>query len=400
MNKKDWVFSKIVDICQVGAGGTPSTSKQEYWDGEIPWMNSGDINKQIVRSVKGRITQAGLKNSSAKLVPKKSVLIALAGQGKTRGKVAVNEIELTTNQSLAFMIPKNINYKFLYIYLTTKYQDLRSISEGGGGRGGLNLHIIRNFKVYNPPIEEQERIVAVLEVWDDYLEKLKHKIQLLIFRKKYLKNELLIGSKRIAGFSSKWEEKTLGSLCKFQSGFPFKSTDFSENEGMRLIKNRDLKSDDRLVFCNPTDIPTNYIVENGDILIGMDGDFLACIWSKGKALLNQRVGRLQDFIDSDPNFLYFKIQLELDIIQNETSSTTVKHLSAKDFENRIIATPSLEEQKAISRNLLLADREITLLTEKKKLIEAQKKYLLNNLVTGKIRTPDDLKIPTKEKTNG
>jgi type I restriction enzyme S subunit len=115
-----WHEYKINDLSQyVTAGATPSTKVNEYWDnGNIPWMSSGEINNRFIDSTEKFITEAGYKNSSTSLIPKNSVLMALAGQGKTRGKVAINKIELTTNQSLAAIIPNDkMNYKYLFYNL-------------------------------------------------------------------------------------------------------------------------------------------------------------------------------------------------------------------------------------------------------------------------------------------
>src|SRR6188474_273968 len=81
--KEDWLIKEIGDLSTVTSGGTPSTNKKEFWGGDIRWMNSGELNLKIVREVENRITKAGLNNSSAKLIPIKSILIGLAGQGKT-----------------------------------------------------------------------------------------------------------------------------------------------------------------------------------------------------------------------------------------------------------------------------------------------------------------------------
>ena len=97
----EWEVKKIGQIAEnVTAGGTPSTTEKEYWGGTIRWMNSGELNYKIVNEVQGRITEKGLRNSSTKVIPPKSVLIGLAGQGKTRGTVAMNMIELCINQSI------------------------------------------------------------------------------------------------------------------------------------------------------------------------------------------------------------------------------------------------------------------------------------------------------------
>ena len=133
----DWTNLKISDIAKVTAGGTPSTLNDSYWNGDIRWMNSGELNLKKVFEVENRITKAGLKNSSTKLIPKHSILIGLAGQGKTRGTVAMNYVELCTNQSIASILPNNKNYNsdFLYHNLDFRYEELRSLSKGDGGRG-------------------------------------------------------------------------------------------------------------------------------------------------------------------------------------------------------------------------------------------------------------------------
>ena len=149
---------------KIYSGGTPKTGVAEYWgNGTIPWMASGEVNLKTVY-----ISEAGLKNSSAKFVPKNSVVIALAGQGKTRGKVARTRIDLTTNQSLASITfnDSNINSDYVFHFLKTQYENLRQISSGGGTRGGLNLKMISNYKLPIPSLAEQERIVTILNKFD------------------------------------------------------------------------------------------------------------------------------------------------------------------------------------------------------------------------------------------
>lgn len=113
-------WKELKDVCRLVTGATPSTSKKEYWEnGTIPWMSSGEVNNKRIFYTEEKITELGYQSSSTTLVPIHSVVIALAGQGKTRGKVAITEIELCTNQSLCSLIcGTSMNYKFLY-YLNT-----------------------------------------------------------------------------------------------------------------------------------------------------------------------------------------------------------------------------------------------------------------------------------------
>ncbi len=163
----EWECKLIGQFTDCTAGGTPSTSVSEYWGGAIRWMNSGDLNLKTVTEVEGRITDAGLRNSSTKLVPAGCVLIGLAGQGRTRGTVAINLVPLCTNQSIAAIFPNDsFDSRYLYYNLDRRYDELRVLSAGDGGRGGLNLTIIRSLSVPFPPIQEQSAIAAVLSDMD------------------------------------------------------------------------------------------------------------------------------------------------------------------------------------------------------------------------------------------
>ena len=161
-------WKELKDVCRLVTGATPSTSKKEYWEnGTIPWMSSGEVNNKRIFYTEEKITELGYQSSSTTLVPIHSVVIALAGQGKTRGKVAITEIELCTNQSLCSLIcGTSMNYKFLYYYLDGKYEELRAISNGDGTRGGLSLRLLAPYKIPVPPIDVQERIVKVLDNFD------------------------------------------------------------------------------------------------------------------------------------------------------------------------------------------------------------------------------------------
>src|SRR5439155_4589307 len=102
-----WEIQRIEQFADLRTGGTPSTAVKEYWNDEVPWMSSGDVNQGIIKKVSGSISRLGMENSNAKPLPKGTVVIALAGQGKTRGKVGLLEIETTCNQSVAGVLIKS-----------------------------------------------------------------------------------------------------------------------------------------------------------------------------------------------------------------------------------------------------------------------------------------------------
>ncbi len=167
-NTKHYPVMQIKEIADTYAGATPSTSNPDFWeDGTIPWMSSGEVHKGRVDQTDAMITQSGYDKCSTKMVPKHSVVIALAGQGKTRGTVAVNNIELCTNQSLCAIVPnEEIHYEYLYHNLRGRYTELRSMSGDVNGRGGLNLKHIQSIRVVVPPKEDQHKFVAIAEQAD------------------------------------------------------------------------------------------------------------------------------------------------------------------------------------------------------------------------------------------
>lgn len=176
------------------SGATPSTKIKEYWDGgTIPWMSSGEVHQGQVTNIEGRITELGYSKCSTKLVPINSVVIALAGQGKTRGTVAITRMSLCTNQSLAAIVPNTeiVNPDYLYFYLKGEYMNLRTVSSGDGTRGGLNLRMINEYNVPIVSIQRQQEIVSTLDTFESLITNLKKEIEARKKQYEYYREQLL-----------------------------------------------------------------------------------------------------------------------------------------------------------------------------------------------------------------
>ena len=187
-------MKKIGEIGKCVAGATPSTKENSYWDnGDIPWMSSGEVHQGIVRQTASFITQKGYDNASTKMLPINTIVIALAGQGKTRGTVAITAIELCTNQSLCGVVIKNKNIinKYVYYYLKTRYDDLRRISSGEGSRGGLNLKMIGSYNAPIPYFSEQSRIVSILDTFEASISNLEAQLKEREKQYEYYREKLL-----------------------------------------------------------------------------------------------------------------------------------------------------------------------------------------------------------------
>lgn len=196
--RSQWSLKRVGDFADCTAGGTPNTSAPEYWGGQIRWMNSGELNLKRVGEVAGRITGEGLRNSSAKIIPAGCVLIGLAGQGKTRGTVAMNLVSLCTNQSIAAVLPNpGFVSEYLYHNLDLRYDELRGLSTGDGGRGGLNLTIIRGVEVPFPELPEQSAIAEVLAEMDAEIARLQNRFDKMQRVKQAMMQQLLTGRIRL-----------------------------------------------------------------------------------------------------------------------------------------------------------------------------------------------------------
>ena len=190
----------INDITRaVITGGTPSTARQEYYGGDIPWLSSTEIHQKRITKPTAYITEMGLQNSSAKIAPEKSVLIALAGQGKTRGTAAYLTKPMALNQSLAALITnEKCNPEFLYYLIESMYLPLRELSSGDGGRGGLNKKLIKGVLVTIPvDVDEQEAIADALLSMDEEIRDLETERNKIIQIKEGAMDDLLTGRVRL-----------------------------------------------------------------------------------------------------------------------------------------------------------------------------------------------------------
>ena len=227
------------DHSEIVAGGTPNTGHPEYWNPkEIPWMSSGEINNKVIYSTDNMISKIGFSNSSAKWVKEKSVLIALAGQGKTRGTVAISEIPLTTNQSIAAIQPDSfLYYKFLFQNLEERYNELREVSSGDGTRGGLNKQIISDLEVLAPEIQEQIKIGDFLCGIDTLItlhqrkyDKLT-KVKKAMLEKMFPENGSPYPEIRFKGFTDAWEQHKLGEFADIVGGGTPSTSNFEYWDG-------------------------------------------------------------------------------------------------------------------------------------------------------------------------
>ena len=316
------------------------------------------------------------------MLPANSVLVTCIA---SIGKNAILKTKGACNQQINAVIP-SVSYSanFLYYLFELNSQYLLA-NAGTTATSIISKATFSGLAFAVPQRAEQCAISTILSDADALIESL----ELLVTKKRKIKKgtmqELLTGRKRLPGFSGEWEVKRLGEVLQFQVGFPFSSVYFNEAEqGVRLVKNRDLKNDDQVMFYSGP-FAQEFLVGDGDVLIGMDGDFLPCMWAKGPALLNQRVGRIVAHSCLSLAFALYYLLAPLKEIESTTSGTTVKHLSHGDIEGIEKTLPTLPEQTAIATILSDMDTEIAALKAKLSKVRQIKQGMMQELLTGRIR---------------
>ncbi|GAA4733670.1 restriction endonuclease subunit S [Flavisolibacter ginsenosidimutans] len=198
---ESWEVVKLGKLADVTSGGTPSRTESKYWNGgTIPWVKTGEVDYCVINEAEEHITELGLKNSSAKLYPKGTLLMAMYGQGITRGKVALLGIDATINQACAAIIPRNeqeILSEYLYYFFEFHYDFIRSLGHGANQKN-LSGTLIKGIEIaYSKTIADQEFIVSTLKCFDERISIHKKKKQTLTDLFKTLLHELMTGQRRV-----------------------------------------------------------------------------------------------------------------------------------------------------------------------------------------------------------
>lgn len=194
-------------LANIKSGGTPDRQNMDFWlGGDIPWVTTSEVDYSLIERTKEKITKVGLENSAAKIFPKGTLLIALYGQGKTRGQVGILGMEAATNQACAAILPTGkIESEFLFYVLQHDYLRIRALSNSGGQQN-LSGELIREIRVPVVSLPEQRRIVQILRTWDEAIEKLEALRSSIIERRSWIRSNILSGEIRLGNFNRPWKE--------------------------------------------------------------------------------------------------------------------------------------------------------------------------------------------------
>ena len=304
----EWKKVKLGDICKrVTSGGTPKSNVSSYYGGDIPWLNTKEVDFCRLYTTETKITQEGYNNSSTKWIEKNSVIVAM--YGNTAGKVALSKIPLTTNQACCNLTIDNsiADYEYVYYYLMGAYQQLANMANGAAQKN-LNAQVIKSFEINLPIISTQHHIATILSHYDSLIENYQKQIKLLEESAQRLYKEWFIdlrfpgheNTKIVDGVPEGWVKKKIKDLVDLKSGYAFKSSAFVEKGKYKIVTIKNVKDGvfdgDNVSYLNsvPEKMPSHCILQTGDILLSLTGNVgRICMVVGDNYLLNQRVAKLE-----------------------------------------------------------------------------------------------------------
>lgn len=416
-----WDVVNLKMLARIFAGGTPDRKNADYWsDGTVPWLNSGSVNDWAISKPSELIAREALANGATRWAPKGAVLVALAGQGKTKGMAARLEIDSTLNQSLAAIVPgASLDYRFLQYWLTSNYLNIRGLA-GGDLRDGLNLQHIGSIQVPRPPVEKQRAIA-------NYLDRETAQIDAFIAKNEELIALLTEGLSAVVdgvmaelGFAEpddlaisrehplpeSWRIISLGSLLlQLTNGYVGPTRDILVDDGIRYIQGTHIKKGKidflrRPFFVTRTwhDERPRIHLREGDVLIVQTGDIgkVAVVPPGfGEASCHAlQIARVNRRI-IDPQFLGAYLSSRFGYHQLTSRATGALHLHLEaSIKSAPVVVPPLHVQAQIVRKVRERESQIeSAIGTAERLIALSKERraaLISAAVTGKI----DVGVPT------
>jgi len=396
---RDWDVTKLEDICEkVRAGGTPLTSKEEYWNGDLPFVKIEDITLagKYLTVTKSFISKEGLSNSNAWIVPENSLLFAMYG---SMGEVSINKILVTTNQAILGIIPQDRDdVEFLYYWYSFFKPKWKKYAKPTT-QANLTAEIVRNSMVPLPTKMERRGIVGVLGVVDSVIAKTGEVIAKTERLKKGLMQTLLtrgIGHKEykqtpIGTIPKEWDVVTLGDVCDQRSEM-FQP---SGNNNYRFVGLEHISSGETRIHTSAQDVAvksSKFKFYSGDVLYGKLRPYLdkaVLVDFDGICSTDLLVLKSKEGITK--GFLVYVLHSErfLKHAITTTSGTNHPRTSWKAISRFKLGLPKTPEQQKIAETLSSIDRKLELERIEKAKLDHIKRGLMDLLLTGKIRVKVD-----------
>ena len=373
----DWEQRKLGELAEIVGGGTPSTSVDSYWDGDIDWYAPAEIGEQIyLKSSQRKITEEGLNKSSAKVLPVGTVLFtSRAGIGKT----AILLKEGCTNQGFQSIVPNKDKLDSYFIF--TRSEELKRYGEIVGA-GSTFVEVsgkqMANMELMMPTtMDEQQKIGGYFSNLDNLITLHQRKCDETKRLKKYMLQKMFpqngekVPEIRFSGFTDDWEQRKLGDVAPLRGGYAFKSSEYKK-DGTPIVRISNILPDGSIgadfACYDDMENDENISLRNGDALLAMSGattgkvSILKCK-NTDKYYQNQRVGYFKrniqynyDFVSTIVRSDLFKEQLMSVLVAGAQPNVSSKEIDSFEF----VFPLNIEEQKKIGQYFANLDTLITL----------------------------------------
>lgn len=390
-----WAVQPIKNFATVSSGSTPDRKNEDYWNGDIPWVTTGELQSGYIVKTKENVTEQACSKIGLRKYPVGTLLMAMYGQGKTRGTVARLGIEATINQACAAISIKEGNSEFYFYSLQNAYDDIRKMSNTGN-QENLNADIIKAFLLLCPSNAEQKKIAQILSLQDIVVKAKEVLLQEKLRQKKFLAQQLLTNRKRLKGFYGEWQYYRLDSIAKRiqQRNNIYNGNVLTISAQYGLISqpvffNKEIASEDKsnYYYLERDDFAYNKSYSNGypfgaiKRLTQYDAGIVSPIYICFR--INSNLVSV-DFLEQ-----YFEASMMNREIHAYAQEGARNHgllnIAVEDFFNSKIYLPPMEEQIEIAKILKTADREIELLQASIEQEKQKKKALMQLLLSGTVR---------------
>ena len=386
----DWEQRKLGEISTSFSGGTPSVKNKSYYGGKIPFIRSAEIHKDKTELF---ITENGLKNSSAKLIKKGTLLYAL--YGATSGEVDVSNIDGAINQAIMAIFLQKDNVSFIKYYLEkNKYKIIAKYLQGG--QGNLSASIIKSVHINLPFTEEQLKISNLIKKVESLISLQQQKLDLLKQLKKGLLQKMFADKDskrpvlRFKGFHDDWEQHKLGEIITYYNGKSHEEQfRNAETQNFELVTLKSIDGNGNLCSSEKYIDSTNNTLSKNDLIMvlseqntGLVG-MTTLIPRDNYYVLNQRVALLKLHKNNSPFFLTDAINQHQIFFERMSAGTKVQNISKSNVENFNLYIPNYSEQKEVGHIIALCQNIITLQQRKLDLLKQLKKGLLQKMFADK-----------------
>ena len=413
----NWVWVKLGYIAQWGSGGTPSRKNEEYYNGTIKWIKTGELKNEIIFDTEEKITESGLNKSSAKLFPKDSVAIAM--YGATIGQVGILGVEAATNQACAVAIPHKdiVDHEYLFYYLISEKDNFVKLGKGGA-QPNISQTIIKNFESPLPPFREQKRIVKKLL---SMLSKSKEAGELVHEAKdSFEKRRAAILNKAFNGeLTKKWREensdvrnnyfdKNNYNHPPYQIPTPWKWVKFKDVAEVKsklvspieysslphIAPNSIEKFTGKLISYNTIEedgvtSPKHFFYKGQIIYSKIRPNLSKLIISEFDGLCSADMYPISTILNLKYLFHYMLSNTFLDFASNAGTRTILPKINQKELYSLPVPCPSIGEQKEIVKildNLLIKEDKIAELIDLENHYDLLEKSILSKAFRGELDT--------------